>query len=76
MGTPGNIRTIVPSATLFDLLKEQFPKAVEVWDREDYQIHAPLSLDDPPEIHVKLINKGKRLAMVCRFTVERKPNQE
>lgn len=46
--------------TMLEVLKKKCPEAVKDWDGYDYVIRGPVTLDDPPELHVILFNEGER----------------
>jgi hypothetical protein len=50
--------------TLYELVNHLFPDALEVWDKWDYRISAPLSLDDAPFVQVTLVNANKTSMML------------
>jgi len=43
--------------TILQLIQSTDPEAARWWDREDYQIHSPVSLDDLARVEVILINR-------------------
>jgi len=42
--------------TLYQVLQKQHPRSVELWDKHDYTVYAPVSLDDLAVIVVHLRN--------------------
>jgi len=48
----------IPVPTLLDLLKEKYPDTMILWDRWDYTVLSPVSLDDAPIVQVVLKNKS------------------
>ena len=58
-------RVSVIPATLMALLEVKYPQVLEVWDRWDYKVLGPLSLDDAPQVVVILKNKnGTQVGLV------------
>ena len=54
------------ATTLLALLEEKYPHAIKVWDRWNYRISSPISLDDRPLVQVTLENKSG-MCMIVSF---------
>ena len=50
--------------TVYELIEAAYPEVVKLWDRYDYKIHAPVSLDDAPTIQITLKNRNKSQVML------------
>jgi hypothetical protein len=47
--------------TLWEVLNEKHKEVVEKWDRWNYNIYGPLSLNDLAEIKIWLINEDESM---------------
>jgi len=63
------------NATLWEAIEEAYPEVAKHWDGHDYRVHAPLSLDDAPVVHVHLKNKNKS-EVVLKLSVGQKGGSE